>query len=330
VYTVIPSKTLATSLVGDRGLVLDPLGLTSWLEEIPMARRYLIDKILPARQVHLIGGPSGIGKTRWIVYLLKDWIVGNPILGFGSHPEPVMYFATDRNEESLEDTFEPFKINGSFRWQSLLNSNETIEQIIKANPDVRLFIFDPIMLFVPGFKYIDYGTVATFLRKLTAHCVKYDVTILGVVHTTKAKENALLVNPRERLLGSAAWGAYAETLFILGCDNLNTPEEAQIRNVHVLPRNAAEFRIFWKFDSEGIPIPTSNPADIEERYQAFIEAIPAGVTYNTQALLEIAKKLGISRSSCYEYLKRGVKDMNLEKVREGFYRRVLYQITVTE
>lgn len=289
-----------------------------------MARRYLIEKILPARQVHLIGGPSGIGKTRWIVYLLKDWIKGNPVLGFKSSPEPVMYLATDRNEESLEATFEPFAINGDFKWKSILNSKATIEDIIVANPDIRLFIFDPIMLFVPGYRYLDYGTVASFLRHLTALCVKYDVTILGVVHTAKAKENELFINPRERLLGSAAWGAYAETLFILGCDNFENPEESQLRHVHVLPRNAAEFKVFWKFDSQGIPKPASKAIPVEdEGYALFISQIPEYTSLSTAELQKISFDIGASRATFFRYLRKAIKQSDLIQIERGTYQKYI-------
>lgn len=287
-----------------------------------MARRYLIDKILPARQVHLIGGPSGIGKTRWIIHLIKDWLKGNQVLGFNSNPDRLMYFATDRNEESLEDTLAPFDINGDFKWKSLLNTKQSIEEIIKAHLGIRVFIFDPIMLFVPGYRYVDYGCVATFLRHLTSLCVEYDVTILGIVHTTKAKEGEGFSNPRERLLGSAAWGAYAETLFILGSDNFENPDIAQIRYVHVLPRNAKEFRLFWKFSDEGTPEPASNPASIEDSYRAFIDAIPDEIIINRTGLLQISNRLGISQSTMYRIIKQALTQVDLIQVKPGFYKKV--------
>jgi hypothetical protein len=291
-----------------------------------MARRYLIDKILPARQVHLIGGPSGIGKTRWIVHLLKDWLEGKPVLGFKSHPEKMMYFATDRNEESLEETFQALDIGTLFPWKSLLNTTQSIDEIIKSHPDVKLFVFDPIMLFVPDYKYIDYGTVATFLRNLTKLCVKYDVTIIGVVHTAKMKEGALFVNPRERLLGSAAWGAYAETLFILGSNDFEHPEKSKIRNVNVLPRNSAEFVIHWKFNSHGIPTPCNAPAPSYEEspsFSIFLSHIPENSDLTTKELQKIATDLSISQATFFRHLKKAVEQLDLVVVMKGIYRKFI-------
>jgi hypothetical protein len=291
-----------------------------------MARRHLIEKILPARQVHLVGGPSGIGKTRWIVYLLINWLLGKQVLGFKSYPEKMMYFATDRNEESLEETFKAFDLNDLFIWKSLLSSKwQKIEDVIKANLGVKLFVFDPIMLFVPGHKYIDYGTVAQFLRHLTELCVQYDITIIGIVHTAKMKENALFVNPRERLLGSAAWGAYAETLFILGSDNFEDPENSQIRNVHVLPRNAAEFKLYWKFDNHGIPVSCSAPRTAPAQdyvLSVFLDHLPVNTDLTTSELLVIASSIGMSRMTMFRMLKKAVENMDLEQVAHGIYKKI--------
>lgn len=290
-------------------------------------RRYLIDEILPARQVHIIGGHSGVGKTRWTFASWRNWLQGEPIFGFSSHPEPTKYFATDRNADSLYETLRLIGALDVMPWESVLNSNKTIEQIIKANPVIKVFIFDSLMTFVPGYKFNDYGTVSEFLRGLTHLCYKYDVTIIGMLHTTKLKENATILNPREKLLGSVAWAAYAETLLVLGCDNLEHPDEAQTRYIHVLPRNAAEFKKFWRFGPGGVPQEVPDPQNEDDNYLPFIESLPTGIVLNSATLVSYAKKMGISRSTLTRYLSRGVKEFDLKKKSHGHYERIVLVIT---
>src|SRR5574337_1032951 len=61
--------------------------------------RYLIDSILPVQQVHLVAGPTGAGKTTWLLQTLLDWHRGKPVLGFCSHPCRWAYIAADRTAQ---------------------------------------------------------------------------------------------------------------------------------------------------------------------------------------------------------------------------------------
>ena len=102
--------------------------------------------------------------------------------------------------------------------------------------------------FVPKGQVNDYNAVAKFLRQLTRECQKRDITFLGVHHTSKSKEGEGYNNPREKLLGSAAWAAYCETILVL--DFFNSSEvKNQYRVLHVLPRNhAPNMRRFYLLD----------------------------------------------------------------------------------
>src|SRR5690242_1448332 len=73
--------------------------------------RSLIDRILPVHEVHILGGPSGAGKTRWLFQMLQEWKAGNSVLGYASNPVPYAYVSTDRSRESVKRTCEDLGID---------------------------------------------------------------------------------------------------------------------------------------------------------------------------------------------------------------------------
>jgi hypothetical protein len=289
-----------------------------------MARRYLIDKILPARQVHLIGGASGAGKTRFTCWWQRDWIASKPVFGFDSHPEPTMYFANDRNDESLDETLSQLGALDLFPWKSLIyEPNKTIPEIVLEHPHIKVFIFDPIMNFIPGCRFNDYGAVSRFLTGLTALCFKKDITILGMVHTTKVNTLTNFTNPREKLLGSAAWGGYSETLMIFGCIDPADTNPRKPRFTLILPRNHQEFRIDWRFDATGMPEITEGTPEEQDREPLFQAIIPEAQILSRAELLKLAVSIGISGGTFDRVLKRAIdqKTGYLESVRHGHYRK---------
>lgn len=283
-----------------------------------MAQCYLIDHILPCQQVHIIGGPSGVGKTRWTYWWIKDWLEGKTIFGYESRPEPTMYLATDRNTASLTETLTTIGCLGLIEQQSIVyRTDVSIDMLHRRYPHIKVFIIDPISVFVPGYHLNDYGIVSSFLRHCSFVCERDEITIIGMIHATKIKEGARLINPRERLLGSAAWGAFAETLFVLGCDN---PEVTNaVRHFYILPRNWKEEKMYFTLEN-GWPKLADAPEE-GDRYALFILQVPEDEAIPRTDLLRLATALGIAPASFDRYLKRAIDEGYLLKIRHGVYRK---------
>src|SRR5215472_13455522 len=64
----------------------------------------VVDVIFPSQGISLVAGPTGAGKTRWLVEALLDWQQGKPILGYTSHPRPWLYVCGDRSQTEAEHT----------------------------------------------------------------------------------------------------------------------------------------------------------------------------------------------------------------------------------
>src|SRR5262245_1348737 len=60
---------------------------------------FLIDQILPTQAVHLVSGPSGVGKTTFLLQLLNDWNASKDVLGHKSFPGPFCFISCARGAE---------------------------------------------------------------------------------------------------------------------------------------------------------------------------------------------------------------------------------------
>src|SRR5437899_3146178 len=65
---------------------------------------FLIQDVFPSRRVHLIGGASNVGKTRWVLPTMVDWSNSKPIMGFPSYPVPWAYVSGDRLLVEAQET----------------------------------------------------------------------------------------------------------------------------------------------------------------------------------------------------------------------------------
>ena len=220
--------------------------------------KYLVDYILPSREVHLIGGPSGSGKSTWVFQTLIDWSEGKHILGYESHPVPWVYVSTDRSVEGVERVFERMKIDPErIPFASTLGAESDqigahLDAGLKRVPNARLFVVEGMSGLVPESSRSQnggYSTVRRFLGRLARLCHEGDITIIGVVHSPKMKEDSRYTNPRQRVMGSVAWAAYTETIFLVEEFKLDDPAHKDDRTLICLPRNAPSQYVNLRFQS---------------------------------------------------------------------------------
>ena len=213
---------------------------------------FLIDCILPKREISLVGGPSGAGKTRWLMHMLvNEWQRGLPVLGYNSHPCKWTYVASDRSIASVHRTLhdlgiDPAKIDILPAWGK---HKKTLNQIYDEAETRKAKL-----LVIEGFGgYADEGTPNAVRRHLSAvqtAVEHYDLTIIGVVEQPKMKPRDIYENPRQRISGAAAWGHYTETIFLVEPEDVKDPR-LPTRRLIVCPRNAAGLTLHGSFDNQG-------------------------------------------------------------------------------
>jgi AAA domain len=294
---------------------------------------FLIENILPSGEVHLLGGPSGAGKTTWLFQILKDqWKPEGKILGHLVHPVPFMYVAADRSKKGVERTMKRAGVTpGSIPFISLVDYPniaspvDLANAILEQHPDTKLIFIDGVMRLMPtrrdsatdgGFAH-----VSKFLIALCKLCVEKDLTIVLIVHSPKQKEDSRYTNPRERVMGSAAWAAFTETVILVEPFLPVSRETADCRTMICLPRNSAAIFLDLEFNVDGRLVERSEGLDtilIEQ----FLGKVTAGGTFTTDQF-ESALARSMARSTIFMWLKRLESQGTITKISRGVYRRNL-------
>lgn len=288
---------------------------------MPAPPDFLIADLMPSREVHLLCGPSGAGKTTLLFQILKQWQVGEDVFGHQSFPVPYTYVSCDRSRKSVDLTLKRLNcvevITRILALDDLVSSNHKLESIIEAAKkkysDTELVVIEGVQTLV-GNNQKDYGSVSALLRQGWAKCQRYEVTLLGTGHSPKVKENERYLHPRERTLGSVAWGAFADLIIAMNFD-----EQTKVRTVDVLPRNAAEEAYEFMSGPHGALVPC--PKEKGDRLLLVIEARSEGITITRQDVLDIAEGMEIGRSVADQVIAKCIETQMLERVSDGVFKR---------
>jgi hypothetical protein len=292
------------------------------------SHEFLIDAILPTSEVHLIGGPSGAGKTTWLFQMLEDWSNAKPILGYGSNPCPWKYIAADRSMRTTKRTIARTgsKVTDDIVHSMLFNFkySRNITGILQWCDAIKfrdgLLVIDGIQSLTPQGKINHYDVVAEFLIGIQKLFATRGITIIGTAHSTKVREDEQIKNPRQRILGSVAWGAYSETIILVEPakeDNPACPE----RWLSLLPRNAPEIKLRLQFDSAGRLV--EQDEDVSNTVlDAKLFSITPGTELTTAMIwTEWAQPANLSRRALERWLTQSIHSGRLERTGKGKYRR---------
>lgn len=234
-----------------------------------MEDRYVVDLILPSHEVHLLGGPSGAGKTRWLLQSLLEWQQGKDFLGFKSHPVPWVYVAADRSVISVCRTLSGMGINPEDilaipAWDQQMGLNEILDKIQASKAE--LVVWESFGSFVdpPGNGH----KVKELLSRINKFCRTHKVTVIGVVESPKQKPYERYENPRQRISGAAAWGHFSETIFLVEPEDFEVADNPY-RTLHCCPRNAPALKILLAFDPYGrlLPVQQDEAAEVVKRME---------------------------------------------------------------
>lgn len=296
---------------------------------LPAQSKWIIEKILPVRRVHILAGPSGSGKTTYLFQHLPQWEKGQPIHNHASFPVPWLYISCDRPREEMDETFERVGIDpASVRSMCLMDEEhkhlETVEMlfqhVIKNYPTVRLLVIDAFYVLTPEGKYNDNAKVRKFLTNLSMHCKKYNITVLGTAHSPKMKEGESYLSPRECILGAIAWGAFSSTVLYIKPVQPEDPTNDE-RNLVIIPRNGKAETYDYLLDDEGklIAAPPKRKENPAANLREFIAALPLGEEFDTgEAVFASGASRQYTGTLIREFLKEGI----IKLQRRGLYTRI--------
>lgn len=284
---------------------------------------FLIDGILPANEVHLLGGSSGSGKTTFMFQiLLAEWQQGKPIFDHVSYPVPYVYISLDRSRSSVIRTLERLGLTSVITRlvcqedipEEAMSVETVLKEALKLYPDSRLVVIEGFQL-LAGDGTGKYNSVARTLKKAARLCSKHRLTIIGICHSPKMKIDESFQHPREMLLGSVSWGAYSDTVITLNLD-----EMTGIINVHLMPRNAASEKHELRFGPNGVLEPVIHRSK-KDVICVKIGALTEGRPITRNEIVQWGQHLHIGSRTCDSAIKICLDNGVLEAIGTGIYER---------
>jgi RecA-family ATPase len=294
-----------------------------------MNSEYLVDDILPCREVHLLAGSSGSGKTTWLFQTIADWQDGRPILGHNSHPVPYAYVSIDRSFPSVARTLQRLGLDNKITrlvCREDLPKDLSVESVISAAhtkfPDSKLYFIEGFLMLVGskagmGEGGNSYLSVASLLSSTTAICARLGITILGVCHSPKLKEGEKFRHARESVLGSAAWGGFSDTTITMDLD-----EKKNVITMLIMPRNAPKEEYRWRFGTNGVLKLYKPFGKGKEEVQLYIYGLEAGTIVSKSDIVEVGEIADVSLRTVETTIAEAIDDGFLETVGRGVYRRL--------
>lgn len=178
-----------------------------------MSESFIVDPVFPAGALHLLGGPSGIGKTTWLLQQLRHWSQGEDVMGYKSHPCEWRYVSFDR---STMDTYRTMRRLGLGNWDAPVFSVEeicprnsagalsdpNIFQLVKAHPQVKLWVLEGLQGFLPDTPKGRSQNKAEMLWMVALRdmVLSKGITVIAVTHSPKMAE--AYIHNRSNFLGT--------------------------------------------------------------------------------------------------------------------------------
>lgn len=293
---------------------------------VPVNDEFLIHQLLPRREIHLLGGPSGSGKTTLLLEIIEDWRQGRKVFGYQSFPAPFCYVGCDRSKASTARTLERIGISpDNIPIASLIDSSMDEPDFPKVLalarsivPDCRVLFIDAIGVLCPNGKINDYGVVSRFLTRGTRLCAKEDITIIGLGHSPKVKKGEAFENPRQRFLGSVAWGGFSDTMIFVEPVDPEDPADPN-RKVILLPRNIRGETLDYQFNDDGRLVCTT----VQQSnfiMDTWLAKQAKGAELSTGALVEAGERAQLNKRTVHRWIKDVMENGRLVKAGHGMYK----------
>jgi len=286
-----------------------------------MTPEFLVDGILPANEVHLLGGSSGSGKTTLVFQTLAAWQEGRDVFGHKSFPVPYSYVSLDRSRSSVNRTLERLGLCSAItrvicqeELQGVITINAVIDASLKIHSDSVFFVVEGFQT-LAGDKGNSYAPVAGLLKRSATLCSTRHITILGIAHSPKMKTDESFKHSRELILGSVAWGAYSDTIITVQLDE-GTGNIA----VNISPRNAAAEAFHYVFGAQGVLVPLDS-AKPRDAIKLKIESLAAGSSIMRTEILGWASAFGVSDKTGDRVITECLKNKVLDAISPGLYER---------
>lgn len=296
----------------------------------PSPQQFLIQDIFPVRRVHLLVGPSGAGKTRWLLPMISEWIAGQDVFERKSFPLPCGYLLCDRPAEAAKETLLSLQLPNmtpdNFPIRSMMDMDKEFHFDVLPtlfDPSVRVIFVEALAALIPNGKINDYHSVLRFFKSLHKICGKHNLTIIGSVHQPKMREDESFSHPRDKVLGSVAWAACSDTVILIEPQNAKSTNCSR-RLMTVLPRNESHFEYQLDYDEKGRLVILSGDSDTYKFLLGLeLDKVAPNDPIFTKTFHEWGEKHIIPRRTVESWIVSQLEEGKLERIRKGAYKRPL-------
>jgi hypothetical protein len=295
-------------------------------ERLRATERYIVQDIFPCGEIHLIGGPSGAGKTTWLFQWLKDWSEGKDVFGKRSYPCSYAYIMIDRGLLATDRTMRRLGIEDwdlpAYPIEDLVKGEFSIDAIARRLPEVDLFVIEGFQAIIPDpTKRTQNKSDMLFMSDIRKQWLSKGKTVIGVTHSPKLKIGEEYENSRSKILGSTSLIACCSTIvsFELPPDvkSAAKPRETDERQVIIRGRDIPDMKLDYTRDHRGRFVLTSEMPGQRVSFEIWLDAHEKGHTFTTEDLVDFAKSAGISRPTVYRWIKALIDDKKLERIKAG-------------
>ena len=294
----------------------------------------IISSVLPAEEVSILAGASGVGKTTLIMTVLKDLqegreVFGNPVLPSAK----IGYIAADRTWESYVKTaaltgldlsrisirtlIDDAKINlADFEKDPMA----TLQGLIRSMLPLDLVVVDPLVVFLGVDTNKDHLNAARLIA-LNRFCRANKVTILGTHHATKARSDYSFKRAQDRISGTSALLGFTSTQLFLAAPE-ETGREDGCHEWHIISHHAPG-RVICLRRVDGlfelVETVTANNEPLDERILQFVASFDYAIPRKMIMDAVVDENYGPSTPTVDRKLAHLVRESLLVKEDTGMY-----------
>lgn len=227
------------------------------------SQEWIVDTIFPAGAMHLIGGPSGVGKTTWLFQMLYQWDQGLPLFGeYRSNPVPWVYISCDR---SMRETTQTLARLGYSHWkfeayalEDLIYDSKTkkcklpdfTSDVLERFPYAKLIVVEGLQAVMPDNSKARSQNKTELLWALEQRFIlgAGNRTVIATTHNPKINQLGTANNDeRSKFLGSQGFIGSCSTM--IGFEK--HAQNPQHRNVTVMGRNFGDMHLQYSIGDHG-------------------------------------------------------------------------------
>lgn len=258
--------------------------------------------------IHLIGGASGAGKSKFMLPFLQTQSKGEMAFRHRTFRLPYLVLLADRDEGALARFLkdeDPGTKDNCAPLEDGAGARGVLTAIEKRREKTGVM---PAIVFIEGIDFIagknnDSDAVSSLMGALTKIARRYHIAMIGSLGSAKMKKKDEWSAKRSALIGASTWGRRAETIMVMEGDD-------GPRTLTVLSRNGKPEKLGFVFNDSSQLVETEIVKEEPDMLEAFARrrAVEAEGDARYFTVADFMEFSGLSRAGAFKAVKRGHED----------------------